>query len=632
MHKSKENQNGTFSVGKTWNLDDLSQIQSYSSPSVDPLLRQYAGDTGFLVTITKPYFWHAQTSQEKKFFIASLIKIYGKYTNGKAPDLSGFDPRELDQVMGRRPPPSRPPIPESATSQRTVSSSSTIPMPLPSTSGIGVSPGAPSPVSPGAIRGVYTPGGASSPAGSFDSSRSQNQATLRLLAGSNKSQDSVANSFNTVRSEDATSLPPRSRGGITGPGAFGRFGDASAEPMPPLASPPSEERPPERKRPPMDPSRPQQQFDRDLVPAPLMSPGMKRDPTVPPRSMDRMSPRKNSVSQKSDTGSFQERIATQSTEPSRAGSVNSLRSPPPSTYSRVSPASEPLTNEDGVSPVETKDNRPGLGPMIKSRRIRDEVPPPPAEPQDARPGLGPMIKTKRSKGDIANSLWKAASVSGAFKPRPGGAGERLRMGRTKSEDGPDGITGVVPAPQRPVSIPKPETEAIPEPPKEEISKLPEFKVTVPISSRPNSVQSVQKDIRKGVEAPPQPGQQPQEQEAPEEERRTVLTGNDTKYLTTLGVDAAQVTAWVENPRSAKLREWMDISGFVPGEQMRVITWDRMKTELDRELEKAQAGGWLSRFREEDSRVEAIKSGIDQVLLECEQLDDLLTLYSAGLGV
>lgn len=100
VHKSKENVNGTFSIGKTWNLDDLSHIESYTGSQVNPTLREWAGDTGFLVTLGKSYFWQAQTDKEKKFFIASLIKIYGKYTGGKVPELQGFEPRELDQVLG----------------------------------------------------------------------------------------------------------------------------------------------------------------------------------------------------------------------------------------------------------------------------------------------------------------------------------------------------------------------------------------------------------------------------------------------------------------------------------------------------------------------------------------------------
>jgi len=272
--------------------------------------------------------------------------------------------------------------------------------------------------------------------------------------------------------------------------------------------------------------------------------------------------------------------------------------------------------------------------MIKPRRVNTE-PTSQGEQEESRPGLGPMIKAKRSKGDIAGSLWKAAAVAGAFKPRPGGAGERLRLAQNKSDDGPDGITSVVPAPPRPAPPPEPvpaEPEH-PKPPKSEDRRtpsVPEVKVTVPQSSRPNSLQSSVKDNRQSIEekTPPKADQQP----AQEEERRAILAGNDAKYLATLGVDPTQIPGLLENPKSVQLREWMDVAGFVPGDQMRSCTWDKMKSDLDRELDKAQAGGWLSRFKDEDERIDAIKEGIDQVIAECEQLDDLLTLYSAGLGV
>jgi hypothetical protein len=50
------------------------------------------------------------------------------------------------------------------------------------------------------------------------------------------------------------------------------------------------------------------------------------------------------------------------------------------------------------------------------------------------------------------------------------------------------------------------------------------------------------------------------------------------------------------------------------------------------VSKAQAGGWLARFQDEDERVDAIKKGIDLSIGECDELDNLLTLYSVELSV
>ena len=103
-HKARENSNGSFSIGKTWNLEDLTRIESYTNSSPtnaeEQENKERAGRVGFLVTIQKPYYWQASTAKEKDFFIYSMIKIYKKYTGGKLPQLSGFDPQELAQHSG----------------------------------------------------------------------------------------------------------------------------------------------------------------------------------------------------------------------------------------------------------------------------------------------------------------------------------------------------------------------------------------------------------------------------------------------------------------------------------------------------------------------------------------------------
>jgi hypothetical protein len=108
MHKARENNNGSFSIGKTWNLEDLSAIESFAhpDPNAPPPKQnhyQWAGSVGFIVTISKPYYWAAATSKEKDFFVASLVKIYRKYTKGQVPDLRGFDPRDVEQMLGLAP-------------------------------------------------------------------------------------------------------------------------------------------------------------------------------------------------------------------------------------------------------------------------------------------------------------------------------------------------------------------------------------------------------------------------------------------------------------------------------------------------------------------------------------------------
>ncbi|KAB2574239.1 Exocyst complex component SEC3 [Lasiodiplodia theobromae] len=119
VHKARENANGSFSIGKTWHMEDLSAVESFANAApATPEQQQrkdWAGPTGFIVTLAKPYYWNANSPKEKDFFINSLIKIYGKYTSGKVPQLIGFSQKELDMMLrpptgqGPRGPPSQGP-------------------------------------------------------------------------------------------------------------------------------------------------------------------------------------------------------------------------------------------------------------------------------------------------------------------------------------------------------------------------------------------------------------------------------------------------------------------------------------------------------------------------------------------
>jgi hypothetical protein len=105
MHKARENPNGTFSVGKTWNFEDLSIVESFRNrvPRSAEEAEQFrwAGDTGFAVTIQKPYFWQTNSAMEKSYFIGSVVKVYKRYTEGRLPQLIGFTPAEMDQIFAQ---------------------------------------------------------------------------------------------------------------------------------------------------------------------------------------------------------------------------------------------------------------------------------------------------------------------------------------------------------------------------------------------------------------------------------------------------------------------------------------------------------------------------------------------------
>lgn len=634
VHKTKENLNGTFSIGKTWNLDDLSAIESYTGPNVSPDLRSWAGDIGFLVTLGKPYYWEAQSDREKKFFIASLVKIFGKYTGGRVPSLSNFDQRELDQVLGGaqrrapsaqptpnqvvpspvRPPasPRRPPVPPSPGRQAIPTRVSN--QALNSAAGFDGSNGAGSDYTRTPSRSPLPPNGNSSPASlapSVDSTRnlrSQDAALRQRLAVNNMSQDSVSNAN---RSGD-DSLRPRSRGRPTATPPYpmndGELpAPALAPAFVPTPNPPAEQPPPERKRPPMDPLRPVGlPPDDNLVPAPLSSTNGRRDqsqepsrelvePTSPvmppPRSIERMSPRKPSLRAQLNEAS----------PPIDEITAKSVESPP--RIDTSAPPLAPLTNGLGAESPTV----PGSSPSASDTPGES-----PLSPDQHRPGLGPMIRA-RKKGDVKGAFLKAAAAASAFKPRTGGAGERLLKAAQKQSAEPDGITAVVPAPRRPEPEKTPESRP-------ETPEVPELKVSKPESPRNPGTP----DIR--VESTPEPAKTP-EPEPQDERKRSMVVGNDLTYLTTLGVDPS-----ILDTKTAQFTEWLDFFSWVPGDKMRSLNMDGMKIDIDRELNKAQAGGWLARFQEEDERVDGIKKGIDSAIEECEELDNLLTLYGVELSV
>jgi len=652
MHKARENVNGTFSIGKTWPMDELSAIESFSginpSSPEEAQRKQWAGGIGFIVTIGKPYYWQANTQKEKNFFIASLVKIYTKYTGGKSsPELIGFDQRERDQLLGisarqtsatggpppppyaqspsqGRPPPRRDPSREPVL--RNQPSREVMQRPPPQ-----MSPSGASSLTSQTSRPQLRPRRDGSPAGSADSNGmipQQNQPSLRRLAGTNQSQESFS------RSDDAGSLPPRSRGGLNGlPNAPGRFQDRNMTPPTPQpvtspdgtfssikdvandvpAIPAPLSIPPERRRPPMpilgDSSRGGRRAESNdsIIPAPLASPAMRREELRPstrngeriqsPESIRDASRGSNNTS--SDLNSAKE--ISQPAEPKIATTPNSSIS-----ENITVPESPPI---------------PIVTPSI-----------PDSPEEETRPGLGPMIK-KKSKGDIANMFLKTAKTANAFgfKPRAGGAADRLREMQSKSPDGPDGITSVVPAPSllRGLSTddtPSPATTpsiAVESPPEKSSWRkaanetIPEVKITVPPSDHPSS-----------LEAPVMaPDALSQETPKPREARRPKPASEVMqKELASLGIDPSILAG-----RGNELVNAWDEFGWV-GEGVHTKNIDQMKVEIERELNKVQAGGWLSRLEEEDERVEAIKKGLDKCMDECDELDGLLTLYLVELGV
>lgn len=276
-------------------------------------------------------------------------------------------------------------------------------------------------------------------------------------------------------------------------------------------------------------------------------------------------------------------------------------------------------NDDRTEPTQL------VRPMEDSAVAPVEVPKEPLE--DERPGLGPMIK-KKSKADVASAFRRAANaanIASAFKPRAGGAAERLREQQAKLAEGPDGITGVVPAPSQTRTVSndnlrqKPSDQLVPEeviPPISEGS-LPEVKITATPSDKVNSDQPSLKSIQK----------QSMPQKTPRDNKDLRAASEKTqKELWSLGVEPTVI-----DERGTNFATLLDDLGWM-GDGIHSKSIDQMHDEIDRELNQAQIGDWLSRFEDEDDRIDAIRRGLDVSIAECEELDGLLTLYGVELGV
>lgn len=254
-----------------------------------------------------------------------------------------------------------------------------------------------------------------------------------------------------------------------------------------------------------------------------------------------------------------------------------------------------------------------------------EVPEEPLE--DERPGLGSMIK-KKSRADVAGAFRKAVSaarVANSFKPRAGGAAEKLKDQQAKSPEGPNGITGVVPAPSKMRSVSndssrlKPSDHLVSEeaiPPMAD-GPFPEAKITTVPTVKADDEHAPPKSI--SMQATPQ--KKPRDIKGP---RPT--TEETKKQLSSLGVEPT-----ILDDRGATFASLLDDFGWM-GDGIHSKSIDQMNDEIDRELNQAQIGGWLSRFEEEDDRIDEIRRGLDISIAECEELDGLLTLYGVELGV
>ncbi|KEQ71586.1 hypothetical protein M436DRAFT_50641 [Aureobasidium namibiae CBS 147.97] len=574
MHKARENNNGSFSIGKTWNLEDLSAIESFAhpDPNAPPPKQnhyQWAGSVGFVVTISKPYYWAAATSKEKDFFVASLVKIYRKYTKGQVPDLRGFDPRDVEQMLGLAPgqqqaprsspavqdrqtpqntPPPRPPFAE----QHRPSSQDSRPRFRPT-------PENGEPLPPGGLQPQPRP--------SQDKGMRQRPSRERMRAPSREPMRAPSREPMRAPSRDpgrAQSREPAQRGAAPPP-----LNNVSM-----FTSTLNQWKPPSREASPMrqpSPRKPHITTVEQSEPRPSVFETLKnqRQPALrpPPLSTSR-------------------NVSGASTNISTVATVGRPSSPQP----------EPL-QASSLPFVQPEESQPAV---LEQRDVLSDE-------EEHRPGLGPMIK-KKPGPKLADALRKAAAAQGAFKPRAGGAAERMRAlaEAANKGQGPDGINGVVPAPLRKQSVDI------------DRSELP-VQAHTPIDGA----------AVEGYFPQPEPEAQPEEPQvpvpAPEPRRPKRRSAQQENHLRSLNIDPRLLDGRGIQFESI-LSDFGWGSGLLKGRQL-----EDLEADLKRELGRVEAGSWLGHLEQKDDRVDVVDQMLDRAIAECDELDGLLTIYSAELS-
>lgn len=639
MHKARENNDGTFSIGKTWMLDDLSAIQSYSSfvPKTpgEQQQKEWASGVGFVVTIGKPYYWHAGSPKEKDFFIGSLVKIYKKYTGGKVPNLIGFDERER-QILA--------------------AGSSSSGSPAPPSRG---QPTGPPPDPP-------APSQQAPPYGSRDPSRDAPRDVRRK-----PSEDPMLRAQN---SREQVSRPSTGKGKP----APSPFNLAASQPPtgPPPAIPPQrkdlvENRDPTVILPLRDGSRPSSSRGEASRPpktptselaaqsAETLSLNAKRSvdglrPTTPgsiaseSRGMP-TSPGAGSLPPKSPTFEplpqpVQENVVSEEAQPV-APADDSLKSP-----KNDEPPSSPISVDPAVAAAVAQFSQPASPEETRElEQPSDEMQYNEDDSEAHRPGLGPMIKKKKSSKEIAGALRKAANAYGAFKPRPGGAGERLLAAAKKQQAEqvePDGITGVVPAPSLTRSANDLPKSPIDEPTENELlpatAPVPTAEIPPVPASAPPTVEITQPEI--DVFSPV-----PESAPAPEKSqdslvdivkvddhsrspspaargRRRRREDHTVKYCQALGIEVS-----VLDGRGIDFDDILTDLGW-NGRLNDEQKIEDLEADVRREIGRVEATSWLGNLEQQEGKVEQLAVLIENTIEECEELEGLLTLYSHELNV
>lgn len=692
VHKARENPNGTFSIGKTWSLDELLAITSYSSmvPTTpqQQTEKQWASHTGFIVTLGKPYFWAADTAKEKDFFIASLIKIYRKYTGGRFPDLVGFGPHEVTQLTGIQ------------SSQSTPSQNAALSPIIPSDRPQQLSP---PPVVPALSvnrpQSPYT--GAAQPPPSRDGNRIESQERERGVRHQGYHMATTDGPAPPLRGETRPlARPDRDHHVHDAPrnqpyGSHFRRDDGRAPSL-------SDSLQPTSSRPSISPKASQSSLQRSeasLEPAPLrpngfggaksanseyagkrVAPAPSQEsmrnaggngpfnrrrpsaaaiehkapepvPSIPVHDFERSPDRKMSIPTVSDSRSEQLEPPSQDNSEfvtplgTPSGFKEEEQPKKVADYFASQKAEQEPAQQTNNAMSATNANSNPATPEPTHEKITNQ--PMTAEPAEApalpkveeehRPGLGPMIK-KKSEKDIANRFRKAALAATAFQPRQGGAAARLKALQERQSNEPDGITSVVPAPlSRGMSsdsarsgttdLPVPGNErnqATPRPVQNET--IP--KVQIERAATSDSV--ARPETPAAVLAPVEPVAPKQERAVSPDKARSRSPQRRRRQKLEAEVEKHCAILGIDprilDGRGGDFNELLTEFGW-EGRLPSQQKVEDLETELRREIGRAQASGWLGHLEQQESKVQELAKAFDKAIAECEELDGLLTLYA-----
>ena len=674
MHKARENANGTFSIGKTWSLDDLTVIESFTNaiPNTpeEQLNKQRAGPTGFLVTIQKPYYWSAHTAKEKDFFIFSLIKIYKKYTAGKLPELHGFSSQELEQIGAapgqqnnvqtaaqpkgstgpsprvlshepqnlREPRPLHAPPPETSRERRPGPSQERPPQerPLQPPQERQLHSAVSHPLRTATSNDrIHLPGAFPSTESIHDSSPRTSQPQLRSKRSESPAlrtrgsqpefrRPAAAQSTDSFRSGQESQMLSSSRSsqersrsrpnGTYQPGgsAVSVGQQRSTEP---------EERP--RTTVKDNPFTAQDRgADRQLG-------ALNFNPRSSEKSLDQLIPTRP---QDRRNGSSRGPSAS-SREIGRGGRGTPLLNQsessdhfPDETRPTTASSHDVQLSQEVTSPQPTANDDEFKIPQATPINISPTPPPEMPTEEAHRPGLGPMIK-KKSATEVASKFRRAATAYNAFKPRAGVAAENAQEENTASGDG---ITGVFQAPSLLRAISQDDSRpGTPKQPQDNRPSTPETKKDVPVI---NVTTSPAKSITPASPEPPVERAATVEDPPPipdkaiDERRKKRRSDHSAKYAKALGITPSLLEG-----RTFEIEAVLNDFGWGEENNER-ITFEDLETGIRKELARVEAGSWLGTVENNDDRAVAVSDMMDRVIAECDALDGLLTLYNVELGV